>query len=134
MATIDLNIIVAGAKPIDGIVPHAIYLVKEEGAEYAQMYKANAAGTDVTLFSDSVKTRKDILWRGPDQPDEGSGYALWYDDEGLALYVNLFGEADTWVSAFSIPETLALAGNGTADTAARSDHFHAGVMVADPAW
>lgn len=134
MAAFEIKIIPALAKPVSDIVPHALYLVKETGAEFAQLYKANGEGTAVTLFSDRVDTNKALLHVGPAVPPQGSGHRLWYDDDKLVLYINLGTDDDTWVTAFSAPTQSEFAGNGTADTMSRSDHYHNGVVVESPEW
>lgn len=132
MATVEIQVFVVPAKPVEDIVPHALYLVKTPTSKTAQMYKGNADGTEVILFSDGKQT----IHFGSVKPEEGSDYSFWYDDENLVLYINLPDEegGDHWMTAFHQAVLPGFAGTGIAETMARSDHYHEGQRVVNPTW
>lgn len=135
MASVDMKIIVVDTLPVSDFAPHALYLYKKTGALYGQMYKANAAGTALTLFSDRVDVNKTIIHRGIAAPTPGQSTPLWYNTEELVLYVNIpVDGSDNWVEAFAVPTMPVFGGNGVAETMSRSDHTHAGVTVQNPTW
>lgn len=131
MAAIDMKFLVVDALPTEGFVPNAIYLFKAPGAEQAQMYKADNAGTSLVKFSDSVDIKNSLMFTGNVPPALDAGYVLWYNTDEFALFLNT-GEA--WVEAIAVPEIPAFAGNGEANTMARSDHYHEGFVIQDPSW
>ena len=126
-------------------VPQALYFYKAPGAEEAQIFKANDAGTDLIPFSEKLTGQNALMYTGVSAPEAtGLSYRrFWYNTAEGNLYVNQTNynptTSDTWESeavwqpATTIPEGLQLvesgSSNGTATTAARSDHYHTGLMI-----
>ena len=135
MAAFEMKVLVVDTLPVDNFEPHALYLFKPQDAEFGKLYKANAAGPALILFSDAVDTKKSIVHKGITAPVAGTNTPLWYNTEDLTLYVNLPIEGvDNWVEAIAMPVMPDFAGNGEAETMARSDHYHTGTVVENPTW
>lgn len=98
-----IQILIVDKKPEgEGISPGALYLVKEEGKTNAQLYRANRLGTEVLPFHDNDETIRQIKHFGPERPEEGSGFLLWYDGSSLFYNARRWG-LDNWTKVGPVP-------------------------------
>lgn len=135
MAIQELKWLVVDVKPVAPFQPFTVYFVKEAGKTKAQMYKSNLAGDDLVEFGPEIDGSTKVLHIGDTAPAE-AGYKFWYDNNELQLYVNLTpeGGTDNFVNANTPGALPSFAGNGEAETMARSDHYHEGTRVTNPKW
>lgn len=107
------------------LAANTLYLVKSSVAGLFDFYVTDIAGTAVRHISTQAETISAVMYYGETEPDANSTFKLWWNTEELVLYIkHTVGANAVWVENtpnVAIPE---FAGNGTANTMARSDHHH----------
>lgn len=128
-----INIVRVNALPGE-LEANTIYMVKGVGTEL-ELY---VTGDDV-LQVRHIPTRGELLqgvvMYSPEAPVLPSATPLWYDTTSLTLFVQYTDGTETaWVEAIPSIAVPDFAGNGTANTMARSDHFHTSIDLVIEEW
>lgn len=147
MADHEVQFFYADAKPTADIVAHALYFIKPVNAAEAQIFKGNAAGDGLVPFSEKLSGQNALIVFSADEPNielHSDYHRFWFNTTSGLLMANQtdyqaeyasgnWVDNAVWVPSVTLPEGLKLgtAGGtaGVADTAARYDHYHTGVVV-----
>lgn len=128
-----MRIIKAVALP-SVLVPNATYLIAD-GDTLFKMYVVNSDGSAARHIASTDEILSQTVLVASVAPDPAVPQMLWWDSVTGALFVKYnHGNGTDWMEAmpsFTVPD---FAGNGTATTMARSDHFHTTITVLDPQW
>lgn len=134
MATVPVKVFIETELPAPGsIVPHALYLIKRPNKS-PRIYKGNPDGQGAIAFSNA----DDLVYIGENAPPATTEARFWLQltEDAVKFYINITPNdaSATWMDPIIYPAMPAFAGNGEAETMSRSDHYHEGIYIAEPAW
>jgi len=125
---------------VDGVLPQTytpdtLYFVKNAASGLMGIYVSDSLGQTVR----HVITREEIVSNyitisdtAPALPHETQ---LWWSSVTGTLYIQYFdGNNILWVEAINSITVPEFAGNGTANTMSRSDHYHTTITLSAAEW
>lgn len=115
--------------------PNTLYLVKTEIAGIMEMFLSNNTGDNVLHLSTSNDVLESSVLFSTTAPSVDTPSKFWWKSDSASLFV-LYndGSSKHWVEAspsIAVPE---FDGNGTANTMARSDHWHDSIVLQEAQW
>lgn len=129
-----LNIVRVNALP-GTVAASTIYLVKDETSDAVEIYVTSEDGLQVRHVPTKDEILSGVILYSTEAPALPSSTPLWYDISTLTLFVQYNdGTTTAWVEAIPSIAVPDFAGNGTANTMARSDHTHNSIEVVLAEW
>lgn len=129
-----LNIVRVNALP-DPVAASTIYLVKGSASDAVDIYVTSEDGLQVRHVPTKDEILSGVILYSTVAPALPSATPLWYDISTLTLFVQYNdGTTTAWVEAIPSIAVPDFAGNGTANTMARSDHTHNSIEVVLAEW
>lgn len=115
--------------------PNTLYFVQETGSEVLNVYLSDKDGTSYKRIADEGYILRNHVTVSDTAPTLPCETQLWWNSAEGSLYIQYNdGVNENWVEAFTGPAIPEFAGNGEADTMARSDHFHYGIELTNNEW
>ena len=129
-----LRIVKCAALPLN-YTQDTLYLVKAPTSPVIEVYVSSNDGESIS----HVSTMQDILEASvaysPTPPEFPCAARFWWDTSTGALFVQYDdGLSSMWVEAMPSIAVPEFGGNGEAETMARSDHWHEGVLLMKNEW
>lgn len=129
-----LNIVRVNALP-GTVAASTIYLVKGSASDVVEIYVTSEDGLQVRHVPTMDEVLSGVILYSTVAPALPSATPLWYDTGSLTLFVqHNDGTTTAWVEAVPSIAVPDFAGNGTANTIARSDHTHDSVETVLAEW
>lgn len=129
-----LNIVRVNALP-ETVAASTIYLVKGSASDVVEIYVTSEDGLQVRHVPTKDEVLSGVILYSTVAPALPSATPLWYDIGSLTLFVQYNdGMTTAWVEAIPSIAVPDFAGNGTANTMARSDHTHNSIEVVLAEW
>lgn len=109
-----------------GNTPDTMYLVQAPDSEIVDIYVSDSTGTNVRRIANEAHILQNYITIADVAPALPCKTQLWWSSASGALCIQFEVVEGIWswveiVPSFSIPD---FAGTGTANTMARSDHYH----------
>lgn len=118
----------------DVLVPNATYLISD-GVEHFKMFVTTSDGTSARRIANTEDILSQTVLVSDTAPDATVPQMLWWDSVSATLFVKFnHGNGVDWMEAMPSLTIPDFAGNGTATTVSRSDHFHTTITVLSPQW
>lgn len=115
--------------------PSTLYLVKGATAGRLKIFVSDSLGEQLLEASNDEDIFSSYITISDTTPALPHSRQLWWNSATGVLYVQYNdGSAYHWVEAISNLGVPEFAGNGTASTMSRSDHWHEGVMLSVSEW
>lgn len=115
--------------------PSTMYMVKTARPGIAEIFISDNTGTSVMHLSTSEDILQESVLFSVTAPSTDTTSKFWWKTDTGALFVLYDDGTDVnWVEAspsIAVPE---FDGNGTANTMARSDHWHDSLVLQEAAW
>ena len=116
------------------LTANTIYFVPGERSGMLDIYVSDDSG-DVAYRTTSTSDITDIYSTAETAPAISGNELLWWDPTTGSLMVKYNdGTSTNWIEATPAIAIPAFAGNGTAETMSRSDHFHSSVEMVACEW
>lgn len=116
------------------LVPNATYLIAD-GDTLFKMYVVNSDGSAARHIASTDEILSQTVLVSDTAPAASVPQMLWWDSVSATLFVKFnHGNGVDWMEAMPSLTIPDFAGNGTATTVSRSDHFHTTISIVNPQW
>lgn len=115
--------------------PNTLYFVPSDDPGLLDIYLSDKDGTSTkhTIKAPDILSKAVVFSDEP--PELPTESPLWWDTGSGAMYIQYDdGDSVNWVEAMPSIAVPDFAGTGSANTMARSDHYHDGVPMIAAEW